>query len=66
MKFYKNVNENDKALTTITELCRKVKKFEVASLDELVDKCKELHNFYLTKSNPPNYDLSSFTKFTEK
>ena len=46
-------------MNTLTTFCRKINKFDCKSLEQLVEKCKELENFYLTKVNPPNYDLAS-------
>ncbi len=59
-------SSKDVAIDALNNLCRKVKRFNVTSLEDLKAKLQELHHEFLTKSNPPNYELASYMKYCEK
>ena len=59
-------DDEETAIDAITTFCRKVKKFNVNNLEELIDKMKLLYDYYLRKSNPPNFELASFVEYCER
>lgn len=65
LKQFKSTSQ-DSPFETLTQFCRMVKKFNVDSLEKLIEKMQVLNSYYLTQVSPPNYELASSIKYSEK